>query len=67
MHHFPAPTCLGLIAVDANTSRPPDLQQQGPEAVSFKLCQYSGIQIPKSQKPHPPKTGLKIGIALYPL
>jgi hypothetical protein len=29
-----------------------------------KLCQYSGIQIPKNQKPHPPNTGLNIGIAL---
>ena len=28
------------------------------------LSQYSGIQSPKSQKPHPPKTGLNIGIAL---
>ncbi len=31
------------------------------------LSQYSGIQVPKNQKPHPPKTGLKIGVALYPL
>jgi hypothetical protein len=31
------------------------------------LSQYSGIQRPKSQKPHPPKIGLNIGIALYPL
>ena len=28
------------------------------------LCQYSGIQMPKNQKPHPPKTGLNIGMAL---
>jgi hypothetical protein len=31
------------------------------------LCQYRGIQMPKNQKPHPPKTGLNIGMALYPL
>jgi hypothetical protein len=30
----------------------------------LNLCQYSGIQIPKNQKPHPPKTGLNIGMAL---
>jgi hypothetical protein len=30
----------------------------------LKLCQYSGIQVPKNQKPHPPNTGLKTGIAL---
>jgi hypothetical protein len=28
------------------------------------LCQYSGIQIPKNQKPHPPNAGLNIGVAL---
>src|ERR1700761_306279 len=30
----------------------------------LKLCQYSGIQTPKNQKPHPPNTGLNTGIAL---
>src|ERR1700760_2167965 len=27
------------------------------------LRQYSGIQIPKNQKPHPPNTGLNTGMA----
>ena len=28
------------------------------------LRQYSGIQTPKYQNPHPPKTGLKTGMAV---
>lgn len=33
----------------------------------LNLGQYSGIQVPKNQKPHPPNTGLKTGIEVKPL
>ena len=33
----------------------------------FELCQYNGIHVPKNQKPHPPKNGLKTGMELKPL
>jgi hypothetical protein len=34
--------------------------------VTVRSGQYSGIQLPKNQKPHPPKNGLKTGMALKP-
>jgi hypothetical protein len=54
----------GQFAVPINGLRRPDLWSTVGTPEVFMLRQYSGIQTPKYQKPHPPKTGLKTGMAV---